>query len=204
MGFDMESVQRLALIVRPTRRYVDWANSLDHGPRLSLSEARARPSVYLVNAVTADALSEDRYALPIFEAELESCTADESKWPANRTARLFHSWFEVAAADSIWDLDGRDAMFHDEVSGECGWCGRQLGDGDFVVTVTLVRAPGAPVPAPGPLELPAPDRTISAIVPLPDSESGRLGAGALILLCSHDCASNVRAALGLGRQMLAS
>src|SRR6185436_19561087 len=120
------------------------------------------------------------------------------------TARLFHSWFEVAAADSIWDLDGRDAMFHDEVSGECGWCGRQLGDGDFVVTITLVRAPGSPVFPSGPLELPAAGRTISAIVPRPDSESGRLGAGALILLCGHGCATNVRTALGLGRQTLLS
>ena len=201
----MESVQRLAFIVRPTRRYVDWANSIDReAPRLSLTEARARPSVYLVNAVTADALGEDRYALPIFEAELESCTADETKWPANRTARLFHSWFEVAPASSIWDLDDREAMFHDEVSGECGWCGRQLGDGDFVVTITLVRAPGTPIHPAGPLDLPAPDRTIPAIVPLPDSESGRLGAGALILLCGHDCAASVRGALGLGRQTLPS
>jgi len=201
----MESVQRLAIIVRPTRRYVEWANSLDvHRPPLTLSEARARPSVYLMNAITADVLDEDTYAVQIFEAELESCTADESKWPANRTARLFRSWFEVAPADSIRDLDDRDAMFHDEVSGECGWCGRELGDGDFVVTITLVRAPGAPVCPAGPLDLPAAGRTIPAIVPLPDSESGRLGAGALILLCSHACAANVRSALGLGRQTLPS
>ena len=201
----MECVQRLALIVRPTRRFVDWANSVDfRRPRLSLDDARARPSVYLVNAVSADALDDDRHALPIFESELESWTADESKWPLNRTARLFHAWFEVATAGDIWDLDGRDAMFHDVVSGECGWCGRQLGDGDFVVTITLVRAPGTPVLPAGPLDLPVEGRVISAIVPVPDSESGRLGAGAVILLCSQDCTAKAREALGLGRQALLS
>jgi len=201
----MECVQRLALIVRPTRRYVEWANSIDlRRPRLSLTEARAHPSIYLVNAVTDDLLEDDRNALMIFESELESWTSDESKWPANRTARLFRSWFEVATSPQIWDLDDRDAMFHDEVSGECGWCGRQLEDGDFVVTITLVRAPGSPVVPAGPLDLPAADRTISAIVPVPDSESGRLGAGALILLCSQECTSSVRAALGLGRPSLPS
>ena len=157
-----------------------------------------------MNALSDEALDDDRYAMQIFEAELGNRTADESKWPANRSAELFRAWFEVATADRVWDLDDRDAMFHDEVAGECGWCGRQLDDGDFVVTITLVRAPGSEVFPSGPLSLPAPGRTISAMVPLPDSEAGRQGAGALILLCSHGCASNASAALGLGRDSLPS
>lgn len=199
----MESVQRVALIVRPTQQYVDWVNNLHQpGPRLTMAEARAHPSIYLVNTVPEHALEDDRYATEIFESELEAWTTDETMWPADRSVRAFHDWFEVALADQIWDLDEQDAMFYDEVAGECGWCGRPLGDGDSVVTITLVRAPGGPQFPPGPLSLPAAGRTISATVPVRDSESGRQGAGALILLCGQECASKVRSALRLRRDSL--
>ncbi len=196
----MELVRRVALIVRPTQYYVDWANTIGgRAPGMSLLEARADPSVYLVNAVPEYVLRDERYLLEIFENELEAWTSDETRWPQERTTGLFHAWFEVALADQLWDLDEQDSMFEDEVPGECGWCRRPLGDGDPVVTITLVRPPDAAHLSPGRLELPMGGRVVSAMVPVRDSESGRLGAGALILLCGHDCASRVRLALGQHR-----
>lgn len=196
----MEVLQRIAFIIRPTEHYVEWANRVDElGPRLSLEEARAHPSIYLVNARPEHALEDERYALEILENELEAWTTDEAKWPKDRTALLFHAWFEVAMADQLWDVDDQDPMFDDEVPDECGWCGQPLGEGDAVVTITLVRSPDGPRFRPGPLSLPVAGRVISAMVPVRDSVSGRHGAGALILLCSEECATKVRAALGLPR-----
>jgi hypothetical protein len=196
----MEAVRRVALIVRPTRQYVDWANTVDgSSSSLSIEEARAHPSVYLVNAGEDDVLYDDRYLLEIFEAELEAWTADESQWPADRDSSTFHRWFDVTTADQLWDLDEQDSMFHDEVPGECAWCRRALGEGDPIVTITIVRSPDAPLLQPGPMELAVGGRVIAATVPVRDSESGRLGAGALILLCSEACAARVRLALGRRR-----
>jgi hypothetical protein len=106
----------------------------------------------------------------------------------------------VTTADQLWDLDEQDSMFHDEVPGECAWCRKALGEGDPIVTITIVRSAEAPRLAPGPVELPVAGRVLSAMVPVRDSESGRLGAGALILLCSEQCAARVRRALSQHRQ----
>jgi hypothetical protein len=193
----MEAVRRLALIVRPTRQYVEWANAVDgSSSSLSVEDARAHPSVYLVNAGHDDVLHDDRYLLEIFEAELEAWTTDESQWPRDRGPVTFYNWFDVMTADQLWDLDEQDSMFDDEVPGECAWCRRSLGEGDPVVTITIVRSPDAPLLQPGRVEMAVGGRVIAATVPVRDSESGRLGAGALILLCSEQCAARVRLALG--------
>jgi hypothetical protein len=196
----MEAVRRVALIVRPKQPYVDWANSVDGSASpLALKEARAHPSIYLVNAEPEEVLQIERYVEEIFEAELEAWTDDETRWPPDRTSLLFYLWFDVITANQLWDLDEQDSMFDDELPGECAWCRKSLGDGDSVVTVTIVRSPDIPVLQSGPVELPIGGRVLSAMVPVRDSESGRLGAGALILLCSDDCASLVRRALGQHR-----
>jgi hypothetical protein len=191
----------VALIVRPKRPYVEWANRVDSAStHLSLEEARAHPSIYLVNAGAEQVFEDERYLLEIFEAELEAWTTDEARWPEDRTALMFHLWFDVMTADQLWDLDEQDSMFHDEVPGECAWCRKGLGAGDPIVTITIIRSVEAPRLPPGPVELPVAGRVLSAMVPVRDSESGRLGAGALILLCSEECAARVRMALGQHRQ----
>ena len=141
----MEPVRRVALIVRPKRHYVDWANAIDgSSPGVSLHEARAHPSIYLVTGDPDHATCEERYLIEIFEAELEAWTTDESQWPEDRTGVLFHEWFDVTTADQLWDLDEQDSMFDDEVPGECAWCRRSLGEGDPIVTITLVRSAEVP------------------------------------------------------------
>lgn len=47
----MEPVNRFALIVKPKRRYMEWANALpDDGPRLTVAELPTLTEVYLVDA----------------------------------------------------------------------------------------------------------------------------------------------------------
>src|SRR5262245_25554622 len=161
----MEAVRRVALIVRPKQHYVDWANNIEgSSSTLTLEEARADPSIYLVNAKRDEVFQVERYVLEIFETELEAWTADETQWPQDRTSLLFYLWFDVVIADQLWDLDEQDSMFDDEVPGECAWCRKPLGDGDAVVTVTIVRSPEAPILQPGPVELPIGGRVVSAMV----------------------------------------
>jgi hypothetical protein len=191
----MDCVRRLGIIVRPTRQYVDWANALPQpSPRISLAAARANPSIYLVST-TPDRAFGERYLLEIFENELEARTSDESLWPCERTPHVFQEWFEVALADQVWDVDDGEAMFGDEVPGACGWCGRALEDGASVVTITLVRAPGAPLLEPGALTVSVGARSIPATVPLSEPEAVVGGAGAIILLCSEECAAALRSAM---------
>jgi hypothetical protein len=201
-------VNRVALIVRPKRRYKEWADSVSEGdedPIFDLDEARATPAVYLVAPSDDASLQDliDRYAEDIFEEQLEGWHTDDAAWPANRSAHVFRDWFDVSLGPWVVDLDDAEPFEADEfdegddelieaLSGApgtklfCAWCHSHIDENAEVTTVSLA---GARVPQPTLeiIDLRVADRIVPAVVPSDDSPAGKKGVAAIIMFCSKDC-----------------
>lgn len=104
-------LDRMALIVRPKRRFVDWVNGLGITPKLTIEEARTNPTVYLVAGIGdgdgPTPLSDvvDNYAEGLFEAQLEGWSDDESAWPQSRSPHTFRQYFDAEMAEVVEDVD---------------------------------------------------------------------------------------------------
>jgi hypothetical protein len=218
----VELVNRLALILRPRRRFVEWAHTLEtEGPKLDLDSARARVSVYLVHADPLDSEQDlsgiiDEYAVEIFETELIRWCADEDLWPLNRTPHVFRDWFDVSTADTVFDCDDDldmidpldddlepgdidpetgNVVVDNEVFRQCMWCGSPVDEDEPVKSVNLRAAPGAKPPPPGVAEISLGARTVRIAIPAPHSEAAQEGFSGMILVCSDQCAEEVRRTL---------
>lgn len=105
----MEPINRFALIVRPKRRYMEWANAVDtDGPRLTLDELPSLTEVYLLDATDSEADREeliDVYAEEIWEQQLDGWSTDETQWPVNRTPHALRDWFDLTFVDMVFDAD---------------------------------------------------------------------------------------------------
>ena len=105
----MELLNRIALIVTPKRRFLEWVNRLpDAGKPLTIEEAASLRMVYL--AATGDRvppLTElvEGYWEEIFEDSLDGWTNDESLWPPNRTPHVFRDWFHVDCIEGVADAE---------------------------------------------------------------------------------------------------
>src|ERR1043165_7249645 len=127
----MEPLNRAALIVRPKRRFKEWADSVAGDDVIfDLETARLSPPVYLVAARPDDEVESliDEYAAEIFDAQLEQWQIDEAGWPVNRTPHVFRDWFDVGLADWVTDPDPALA---------CAWCGREIGPDEDLVALHL-------------------------------------------------------------------
>ena len=204
----MEPLNRAALIVRPKRRYKEWADSVatgDEDPIFDLDEQRLAPTVFLVAPPTEYHLEDlvDEYATEIFEAMLEQWHLDEADWPVNRSAHVFRDWFDATLSDWVSDLDPDEPLDLDleardeaeliealrgnpEATLTCAWCAREVGPDDPITTLTL-KGPRQPQAEPAVIELSVADRVCRAVVPSDESEWGRQGVAAFLILCSDDC-----------------
>jgi hypothetical protein len=116
----MDMINRSALLVRPKKPYIDWANGLeDEGPKLSLDKPPRELTVYLVDEVEFDSDTDkviEKHFPKIFEHELFSWHVVEKDWPENRDLNTFHDWFNVEGHSLILDLC--DYAFEiDEIAG---------------------------------------------------------------------------------------
>lgn len=197
----MELVNRVALIVRPKRRFAEWVNSLDKDegpPSFDLDSQRNNPTIYLVSTIGPEVpdLSElvDTYALEIFEAELEGWWTDEAHWPANRNPHIFRDWFDVSLSDLAWDMDETEPIYAaddeslDGIPSECAWCGTPFGEATGIVTVSVKGPRDVPQAEASMIELTVGGRLVPAVVPKDDSEAGRDGVVALVMFCGEPCA----------------
>jgi hypothetical protein len=219
----MEPLNRVALIVRPKRRYKEWADSIveeDDEPVFDLDLARANPAVYLVAADPEQSLPEliDQYAAEVFEEQLEAWHTDESTWPINRTPHVFRDWFDVVLGDSVIDLDPEES-FHFEDEGEedlldalsgvpgaltsCAWCGETI-DAKSPVVAVMLKGPRDPHPEPEVIELTVAGRIIQAVVPSDESKAAREGVMAFATFCSDDCGRSFQEAWRRERDALTS
>ena len=134
----MDWLNRIALVVKPRRRFFDWVNALpDAGPRITTEEAASHRTVYL--AATGDAMPSvneliEIYWEEIFEEALEQWVADESLWPVNRTPHVFRDWFHVESIDGVVDMDPGDPLTIRELARtRCASCDADLGAETIVV-----------------------------------------------------------------------
>lgn len=209
----MGIVNRVALIVRPKRKYVEWANGVaSERPTLSLEEARGLGAVYLVDAreIPPDLSGIiDAYGVEVFEHELAAWDADEDCWPKNRTPHSFRDWFDVQVIENVYDCDETPLIGQSEEEGfVCAWCENAIEDEESVTTVSLSlqnrqlveEYAGGPMPFPVPSE----GRIVTAYVSGAESEAQGEGSDVFFALCSGECAKALRDALKRSEGMVQS
>lgn len=206
----MELLNRVALIVRPKRRYAEWTVTVavgDDDPDFDLDEARLNPSVYLVAARDDENLEDliDDYSAEIFEAELQSWHTDEAGWPVNRSAHVFRDWFDVTLGPLVHDLDPEEPLDFDTEPAEldreellaalagdpdaelrCAWCEAAI-DADAPVATAFVLGQRTPHETPEAIDLEVGGRIVPAVVPSDGSEAAERGVAAMIVCCGDDC-----------------
>ena len=208
----MELLNRVALLVRPKRRYAEWTVSVateDDEVVFDLDEARLNPSVYLIAASAEEDLEDliDDYAADIFEAELESWDGDEAAWPVNRSAHVFRDWFDVTLGPTVLDmdpdqsldadpdLDGAEFDRHDllEALGRdpdaelrCAWCETPI-DRRGAISTVFLEGPRAPREAAETIEIPIAGRVVPGLLPPDESQAAAEGATAIVVCCGDDC-----------------
>ena len=135
----MELLNRIALIVTPKRRFLEWVNRLpDAGNPLTIEDAASLRMVYLAATIVDDtlALSEiiDTYWEEILENSLNDWTHDESLWPANRTPHVFRDWFHVDCVEGVADMDPDEPVtIHELARTRCAVCESGLDSGAIAV-----------------------------------------------------------------------
>ena len=127
----MELLNRIALVVTPKRRFLEWVNRLpDAGKPLMIEDAASLRMVYL--AATGDEvppLAEviEIYWEEMFEESLDGWTNDESLWPTNRTAYVFRDWFHVDCIEGVADADPVEPVtIHELARTRCASCNAVL------------------------------------------------------------------------------
>jgi hypothetical protein len=105
----MYFVDRTAVVLKPTQRFLDWLKSTDDNlPELTLEQIRSNCSVFLVpefdtpEAVVA--YFDERYR-QIFEAEISAWEVEKKDWPQDMGLQAFWEFFDVEIHDSVFDLD---------------------------------------------------------------------------------------------------
>ena len=95
----VELLYRIALVVTPQRRFLEWVNRLpDAGKPLTIEDAASLRMVYLAalgDEVPPLAEVIEIYWEEMFEESLDGWTNDEALWPTNRTAHVFRDWLHV-------------------------------------------------------------------------------------------------------------
>jgi hypothetical protein len=207
----MEPINRFALIVRPKRRYMEWANALDmDGPRLTADELPSLTEVYLLDATDSEADREeliDTYAEEIWEQQLEGWSTDEATWPVNRTPHTLRDWFDLTFVDMVFDADP-DVDLHElgllDPEAElrvCQWCHEEVPPQQPIYAFSLALRTEAPR-----------DAIDQRLVPLliggsvrfavraqPGSEAAASGHDLILGCCSESCVNELRAAFDRDR-----
>lgn len=103
----MQFLNRSAIILRPKQPYIDWANSLDDGPRYQ--ETMNEPDAFTVflgpDCDTVDEVQKfvEKHFDAFFDQWLEEWCTDPSLWPKRRTRAMFRDWFDVAIHTMVLD-----------------------------------------------------------------------------------------------------
>lgn len=177
----MELVDRVALILTPKRRALDWLNALpDTTQTLTVDDAPSLRTACLVAADDETDLQDliDAYWEVLFD-EFLMRSADEASWPANRTAHTFRDWFHVDSVDTIVDMDSEEPYYVSEYQlTRCARCGTELGDDPLVLLLRPDRVERV-------------SREALEQMPTDDPEWEKT---AVFRCCSESCAAEIEAA----------
>ncbi len=213
----MEVVNRIALIVRPKRRYLEWIRR-SNGPRVTEEMLPSFETVYLLEGESEAAdLQEliDEYADELFEHQLEQWSENEDLWPPNRTPHVFRDWFDARVIDLVCDADP-DAPWSlleldDDEEGDvdaqwstCAWCGGSIEGEVLTITGRLPQPHQVEGIESGTFEVPLGDRTVVGLMSAPDSEARKAGADFLFVFCGEACGLAFKAAWNRERGALLS
>jgi hypothetical protein len=105
----MYFVDRTAVVLKPTARFLEWLKSADENmPDLTTEQIRANCSVFLVPQFDEpeEVISyfDERYQ-QIFEAELAGWDIDKSKWPQDMSLKAFWEFFDTEIHDMVLDME---------------------------------------------------------------------------------------------------
>lgn len=109
-------INRMAVVIRPKRPYIEWANSLDGEVVFGEDDFREDCTALLIPVFeyNEDARSyvHENYE-EIFEHELLSISVNPDDWPEDLTLALFLDWFTVEVHSIVMDI-GEDPIRYDE------------------------------------------------------------------------------------------
>lgn len=188
----MDMLDRVALVVTPKRRFLEWVNTLpEAGSPITIDEAKSLRTVFL--AAVGDQVPDlqdliDTYCEDLFEQCLAAWASDESLWPANRNPHVFRDWCQVECVDDVFDADPSEPLLVSErMLTRCANCEaplEELGEGVAFVGLGKGGARRLTAEEAGRLEQ--------------TEEAGEAGdpAGSTVVLrcCGAECASQLEGA----------
>jgi len=101
-----DSINRNGISVRPKKPFFDWLNKIFKDEQ-SISD-KEESNIYLIREMDNNEKIEKwikKNFDKLFVNELNDWYTDESKWPTNRTHKMFSDWFEVEIHSMILDLE---------------------------------------------------------------------------------------------------
>ncbi|MDO5640273.1 MAG: hypothetical protein Q4G28_10450 [Neisseria sp.] len=108
----MYFVDRTAVVLKPTAKFLEWLKSSDEDmPDLTIEQLRTNCSVYLIPEFDAPEAAvsyfDDRYQ-EIFQAEIAAWDVPKSKWPEDMSLVAFWQYFDIEIHDMVLDMEEAD------------------------------------------------------------------------------------------------
>jgi len=112
------SLNRSAIFLLPRQPVLDWILAVDPNPLdISLQELRAEPDIFLVPQEVQtheDAVRwVNRHWKDCLEHYLTGWFTVESMWPAKRSRKMLHEWFDIHFSSMVWDLGKEELEIED-------------------------------------------------------------------------------------------
>jgi len=201
----MTFLYRFGVTITRRQPYLDWANTIDDGPKLSEELARDRRTIYLVPESTNEP---DRGRLlgefwqHIFEEELAMWMEDDSTWPAPLTRELFDAWFEAEVTSAVYDLTPEEPLTQTEVEAmdldyamsHCAWCEIEVDEGAERFAAFKLPDQSGHASREG-LVLPVAidkERVAMGVMTAADSNAALAGEDVVFMVCSSRCEKAIR------------
>ena len=114
LSADLPGINRYAVVLEPTKAYVDWAgNCPDSDSDADSLESDEEGTVYLIPEVEGRFESWlKRNYKQMFEHELWSWCTDEAYWPKDRSFKAFQKFFRIRFHSVLLDL-AKGPIFQD-------------------------------------------------------------------------------------------
>ncbi len=101
-----DSINRIAIIVRPKKPFFTWINSVF--PENRPIHENEENNIYLIHEKDSNDLIlkwiKKKFDI-IFTNELNDWCTEENAWPKNRDYKMFSEWFDIEISSMILDLE---------------------------------------------------------------------------------------------------